>query len=150
MGELILLVNLLASAYMAGVIWVVQGVHYPLFARVGDTGFCGYHQSHTSRITWVVGPAMLVEAGCALGLLVWARPDAMPLWAAAAGVGLVGVNWLSTALVQVPCHNRLARGFDGATHRVLVVTNALRAAAWSAHALMLGWVVWRVMGSFGG
>ena len=31
----VLLAHVAATLYLVGLIWVVQGVHYPLFARVG-------------------------------------------------------------------------------------------------------------------
>ena len=36
---LILLGHLAATLFMVGVIWFVQVVHYPLFAKVGATAF---------------------------------------------------------------------------------------------------------------
>ena len=42
--------------------------------------------------------------------------------------------------LQVPCHSRLAQGFDEPTWRRLVATNWIRTVAWSARmplALML-------------
>ena len=44
---------------------------------------------------------MLIEAATAL-LLVFRRPEDIPLAAALVGLALVGVVWLSTALLQVP------------------------------------------------
>ena len=35
----VLLTHLAATLYMVGVIWFVQVVHYPLFARAGAEGF---------------------------------------------------------------------------------------------------------------
>ena len=34
--------------------------------------------------------------------------------------------WLSTAFLQIPCHNRLASGFDEQAYRMLVTTKWLR------------------------
>ncbi len=50
-----------ATWYMTGVIWMVQWVHYPLFAKVGDNAFVAYQHAHTSGMTPVVLPAMFVE-----------------------------------------------------------------------------------------
>ena len=59
-----------ATLYMTGLIWFVQVVHYPLMARVGGGGFAAYEAAHTNRTAWVVGPAMLAEAGTAVALVV--------------------------------------------------------------------------------
>ena len=44
---------------------------------------------------------------------------------------LVAIIWVSTALIQVPCHNRLVDGFHQPSHRRLVDSNWIRTIAWS-------------------
>ncbi len=113
--------SLASSWFMAGLIWIVQVVHYPLFGRVGRDGFAAYESAHARLITPIVGPAMLVELVSSIALLA-ARPRGRPAWAAWAGVALVGIAWASTAFVQVPLHGTLARGFDeDAAERLLGV-----------------------------
>ena len=48
------------------------------------------------------------------------------------GFALVGIIWITTALLQVPMHGRLARGFSQAAHRRRVSSNWIRTIAWSA------------------
>ena len=119
-----------ATLFMTGVIWFVQVVHYPLFARTGPGGFADYEREHARRTGWIVGPAMTTELLLALALA--ARGGA----AAWAGLAMLAVIWLSTALVQVPLHRRLRGGFDAAAHRRLVRTNWLRTAAWTLRAAL--------------
>jgi uncharacterized membrane protein len=133
--------HLAATLFMTGVIWLVQVVHYPLFERVGEAEFPGYERRHTSLITWVVGPAMLIEAITGL-LLLWFRPTGVPLAQLWMGIALIAVIWLSTALVQVPCHAALSDGFDRVTHRRLVATNWIRTVAWSLRGLLLLSLAW--------
>lgn len=127
----LLLVHVAATLVMTGLIWFVQIVHYPLFAAVPAGAFPGYEARHSRRTTWVVAPPMLAEAATAT-LLVLLRPEALTI----AGLVLVGVIWASTALIQVPCHARLERGFDARVHRRLVTTNWLRTAAWTSRAVI--------------
>jgi len=134
--RILLLANAAATLYMAGVIWFVQVVHYPLFARVSVEGYAAYQSDHMRLTTWVVAPPMLVELATAVALL-WLRPASVSLAALFAGVGLLAVVWASTFVLQVPCHEALGRGFDAATHRRLVATNALRTAAWSGRAALV-------------
>jgi uncharacterized membrane protein len=138
--------SLASSWFMAGLIWIVQVVHYPLFGRVGREGFAVYESAHARLITPIVGPAMLVELVSSLALLA-ARPRGMPAWAAWAGVALVGIAWASTAFVQVPLHGTLARGFDEDAHARLVATNWVRTIAWSGHAALMAWSLALVMGA---
>ena len=122
--RLCFLAHVAATLYMTGLIWFVQIVHYPLFSGVGDAGFSAYEQRHTALTTWVVGPPMLVEGTTALTLF-WLRPGGITgaqLWI---GVAVLAVIWISTALVQVPCHEVLSQGFDKAVHQRLVWPNDL-------------------------
>jgi phage terminase large subunit-like protein len=123
----VLVAQAIATLALVGLVWFVQVVHYPLFARVPRDAFVAYEREHTRRTTWVVVPLMGVEAVCAAVLLV---TEAGPL--TALGALLVVAIWASTFLVQVPCHRVLERGWDEAAHRRLVRTNWLRTALWSA------------------
>ncbi|MGC8548373.1 MAG: hypothetical protein ACP5M4_01625 [Acidobacteriaceae bacterium] len=135
-----------ATLVMAGVIWFVQVVHYPLFARVGSSEFAAYEAEHTTRTGWVVGPPMLVEIATAtLALVPGLRPEFFPPWAAVAGEALVGVIWISTAALQVPLHGRLVAGFDTRMAGRLVSSNWVRTVGWSLRAALLLWVVARVL-----
>ena len=133
--NLLLLANLSSSLVMTGLIWFVQIVHYPLFASVGADGFSRYEAKHSQLTSFVVGPPMLIEAATSIAL-VFAGPHGpgrheLPLWAVVAGLVLVGVIWLSTAIILIPCHARLEVGFHGKTHRRLVNGNWIRTAAWT-------------------
>jgi hypothetical protein len=136
----VLLANAAASLYCLGLVWFVQVVHYPLFARVGEDGWLDYHAEHTRRTGWVVGAPMLVQLGTAAALLA-TRPDGVGLTPVIAGLALTLAIFALTFLAAVPGHDRLARAWDPVVARALVRTNALRTAAWTAHsALALGMV----------
>ena len=53
--------NLALAAYMAGVIWVVQVVHYPLMLRVPAAAWPAYEAAHRTRITVVVLVPMVAQ-----------------------------------------------------------------------------------------
>lgn len=139
----LVLINAAVTWYLTGLIWTIQGVHYPLFGAVGKDSFRAYEAAHTRRITWVVGPPMLAELAVSAAL-VWWRPEQVPAWWAWTGLALVGVIWVSTAFLQVPQHDRLARGFDAKAHAWLVQSNWLRTAAWSTRALLAAYALWLV------
>ena len=140
MTSLVFAVHLAVSFAMVGVIWVVQLVHYPLFAGVGADGWAAYERAHQQRITWLVGPLMLAELATAV-LLVLDRPAAMPLAAAVTGAALVGAIWASTAFVQVPLHAALGGAFDAAAHSRLVGSNWVRTVLWTVRGALLAWIV---------
>jgi hypothetical protein len=128
-------VHLAATLYLAGLIWTVQVVHYPLMDRVERRHFDEFHRRHALRIGWIVIPPMVVEL-ITSALLALSPPQGVPRALPAIGVALVAIVWLSTFAIQVPLHRRLARGFDDAAHRALVRGNWLRTVAWSLRAVV--------------
>lgn len=128
--------HLASTFYMVGLIWFVQVVHYPLFAAVGEDKFVEYEDHHQRLTTWVVGPGMLVElvSGMLLALTAADSRSAMILWVS---LGLLAIIWLSTALVQIPCHRQLSTGFNASAHRRLVRSNWLRTVAWTGRGVLI-------------
>ncbi len=141
----LLLIHAAATLFMAGLIWFVQVVHYPLMARVGAVHFEKYEKHHQRLTTWVVGPAMLVELGCA-GWLAFQPIAGLPGWMIYVGLALLVVIWLSTALLQVPRHRELERGFDAHAHSRLVNSNWVRTIGWSLRAGLALWMIGRAAG----
>ena len=82
--NLVFLLNLLATWYLVGLIWLVQVVHYNMFDRVGSDGFVRYEADHNRLITPIVAPPMLIELATAC-LLLTSAPPAFPRWAADSG-----------------------------------------------------------------
>ncbi len=137
---LVLLTHLATTFYMVGLIWFVQRVHYPLFEAVGTTRFAGYEKLHVQRTNPVVGPPMLLEFGTGLALVAWPPPQ-VPAALPWLGLALLAAIWVSTALLQVPRHRDLARGFSSVAHRRLVTSNWIRTAAWSVRGGLVLWMV---------
>ncbi|MBX3316609.1 MAG: hypothetical protein KF902_07080 [Phycisphaeraceae bacterium] len=132
-NSLLLMVHALATLAMAGIIWFVQVVHYPLFLSVPPEAYTAYQREHMSRTSLVVGPLMLVEAASALAILILgiaASNLAIP------GIALLGAIWLSTFLIQVPRHAALERAADTRIIGSLIRTNWLRTIAWSVRAIL--------------
>ena len=128
----LLLIHALSTCYMAGLIWFVQLVHYPLFKRVGEESHLRYHSAHVYWTAWAVGPPMIIEA--LTTALLCLSPN-FPSELTYGGALCLAVIWLSTALIQVPCHDHLSRGFTEDIHRRLVRSNWIRCVGWSVRAL---------------
>jgi len=121
---------------MVGLIWFVQVVHYPLLAQVGRDEFVEYERRHQQRTTWVVAGPMLGEAATAVALAV-NEPALLRSAPYSTALALLPIIWLSTALLQMPLHAALSRGFDPALVRRLVRSNWIRTIAWTARAALL-------------
>lgn len=137
-GSALFVVNLIATWYMVGLIWMVQVVHYNMFDRVGLDQFQQYEADHNRLITPIVGVPMLFELATAI-LLLFAAPDSFPRWAAIVGLVIIALIWLSTVLLQVPCHTQLLNGFDEAIYRRLVNSNWIRTVLWTARGVLLAY-----------
>lgn len=125
-------VNLIATLYMCGVIMLVQFAQYPLFRLAGADGFSEYATKHQYWVTFVVGPAMLVECGVALMWL--ALPTPLPSDLILINAGLMIAILAATAVLSVPCHAQLVKGYDARVIRRLVLGNWPRTVFWIAKA----------------
>ena len=109
--------------------------------HVGADGYTAYHNLHTSRITPVVAPAMIVELFTAIYFVfaVDEKIDRRYFWF---GLILVLIIWISTFFLQVPLHEKLAKSFDADVQQRLVVTNWIRTAAWTLRGALVLWMIW--------
>ncbi len=119
--------HLCATWALVGLIWTVQLVLYPMFSSVGVAEFKAYHNRHTTQITWVVAPLMLIELFTGAWMVIEGERD---LWLLLSLAPLAS-NWLCTWRVQVPLHERLSSGFDAHAHQRLVGTNWWRTFSWT-------------------
>ncbi len=132
-SEIVWWAHAVATWMMTGIIWLVQVVVYPGFARVPEEAFVAWHRDYTRRMGWVVGPLMLAElVGAILWVAIW--PEMAVGWVC---LGAVGALWGITAIVQVPQHRRLATGRDEALIRRLVGGNWSRTVLWSMRAVLV-------------
>ena len=125
----LLLIHLAATLAMNGIIWFVQLVHYPLLSHAERSTFPAFAAAYQRRTTWVVLPLMAAELATAALIVRYAPPAlrSLSIW----GLALLGIIWLSTALLQVPRHRRLAERFEPTVHRGLVRANWIRTVAWT-------------------
>lgn len=136
----LLLIQAAATLALVGLIWTIQLVHYPLLSSVGGASFEQYHDQHTRRMTWLVGPLMPTELLASIWIVL-APPAGVSPTLAWMGLGLVLLIWGITAFVSVPAHQRLAQGFDLEAHTRLVQTNWIRTIAWTARGALAIWMI---------
>lgn len=121
------LANLVLAAALAGLIWTVQLVLYPLFALVGAVEWQSYGAEHRRRITWLAAPLMLSSVGVAMVLVL----DDVSGLSALNAVLAVGM-FVLTGLVFAPLHGRLEREASRRAIGLLVRANWLRTIGWTA------------------
>lgn len=131
-----LIVHAAATWFMVGLIWTIQTVHYPLFARVGAADFVGYEKEHTTRMARLLAVPAGVEIVTG-ATLVWTRPGEVGLWLVMVAGALLVAIWVTTALVQVPLHRRLGDERDGTSLGHLVLSNWSRTGLWTARGILV-------------
>ena len=119
--------NVLINGILVGIILCTQFVSYPLFKSIEATEFRKYHSTYTRYIAPVVGPLMVLEL-IIVGLLTLDEPT-NPL--ILASLFLVIMVWLSTFLIQVPLHNKLAKRYQVKWIHKLIYSNWIRSIAWT-------------------
>jgi hypothetical protein len=129
---MILILHTALCLFMTGLIWMVQLVHYPSFHFVENNEFQKFHGFHSTRISIIVMPIMLIELG-----------TACYLWLTIAG-NIYGINailnvllFASTFLLSVPFHAKLAKGKSREFIEKLVLTNWPRTLLWSIRSIIL-------------
>ena len=117
---------------MVGVIWLVQLVHYPVFEFLDRATFARCHAYHSSAISVVVMPGMLIELALA-SLMLFKRAD-LPAFI---GLALLILIWGMTFLVMIPLHTKLgSEGYHLQLIQSLVQWNWLRTIAWTARGFL--------------
>lgn len=131
-----ILVHLAATWFMAGLIWLVQIVHYPLFSDYDRRLFSGIMHRHQTRISLVVGPVMMVELVSG-GWLLWiSHGTAAAVWLQAGFAILIAI-WISTAVIQMPRHRQLLAGPENRLIHKLVAENRWRTAGWTMRGILV-------------
>ena len=124
--------QLALTAYLVGLIWLIQLIHYPAFRAITPERWPEFHRAHTAALGLLAGGPMILSllVGCWLG---WTMPGIRQTVV----IGLEAIAWLATFALSVPQHHRLACGPDAAAIERLIATNWIRTLAWSAKLMLL-------------
>lgn len=139
-----LTLQFLSGFALLSLIWIVQILIYPRFHFVPEAQFKGEMKFHTQRISWIVIPLMLLEAGSAAYLFL-ETPDFVQRWELMALVLFIFLIWMSTFLIQVPLHQSLARRRSDKKIRQLVWSNGIRTLLWTLKAILLAQILARLL-----
>ena len=139
--KIILLSSLIVTAFLTGLIWFVQVVHYPSFGKVPPEGFDTFHHFHVSATGLVVMLPMLTELILAFAMLAVANN--IGTWQKITLSGIVFALWGLTFFVFVPLHGQLSAGFNQAVIDKLVKWNWVRTFLWTVRLVGLSVLVFR-------
>ena len=158
--SLILLSNIIITAFLVGLIWFIQIVHYPIFKEVGKQNFHQFHIAHTTLTGKVVILPMLLELGLSFWL-VWEGTDVINYptdmnvdeivlrqdeysWSSIIALLLTISLWILTAWIFVPLHGKLGdanKGYNLEIIKKLVFRNWFRTVLWSLRLVILSYML---------
>lgn len=125
------LAHAIAVLLLTGIIWIIQLINYPGFRDIEKRQWPGYHKRHSKHITFLVLPPMLTELGTS-GWLLW--NEVAPLHAAFLALSLF--TWVTTAVVFMPLHQRIAIRPTERDLGRLTGLNWMRTFAWTASSVL--------------
>jgi hypothetical protein len=132
----LLLTNVAATLFLAGILWSLQIVQFPLMLSAQSGDFVAYVRAQRTRNTLLMTLPMLVEAATGGWLLTTPIPSRHLLTA----MVLLVIGWIVTLGLIVPMHARIMRGYDPHAIRVLIRTNWIRTFCWTARACLMIWI----------
>lgn len=127
------LLHLVSCAFMTGLIWVIQILHYPVFADIREDQFTSFHLRHSRKISVIVGPVMVIELVTALLLTNRFPHDSFLIL----NLVILIFTWIMTAFHTVPLHQALSTQQDPVKIRQLVFSNWFRTVAWTVRLFIL-------------
>ncbi len=136
--ETIIIVNLFASFFLCGLIWIIQIVHYPFFKYTDPQRFEEAMTFHRKKISLIVVPIMLVELVSSFWLSFFSK---IYTTHHIAGFIIVLLIWGITFTIQVPLHGKLSNNRNQQIIHKLVQSNWTRTVLWSAKALLGIWIL---------
>jgi|GEM_PF-551731 len=123
--------------YSACGCWLLQVMAYPTYLLVGKDEFVPFHVKSGQRLIPVfVIPAVLTCL--ASFVLVFVRPESVPVWAALIVAACSAVILGTTIAIEVPKHNKLDKdGKDDALIQQLIRDNLPRVICWTIGSAVL-------------
>ena len=135
--EQLLLLHGLVCLFLTGLIWTIQLVHYPSFLWIDHLSFTHFSDFHSSQITKIVFPAMLLELCTATILFFTPLLKEISLFLTTNLIFLLLI-WASTFFLSMPCHKQLQIQRDPKKIEKLIRTNWPRTILWSLRSLIIG------------
>lgn len=107
MQQNLLLMWLALVFWATGQIWLAQGTVYPLFAKVNENGYVGYHSFYTRSIRLTVILPGFATFLLPIAMLFYIPAVSTVLHAANIVAGIIGL--IVTVGLEIPRHNKLER-----------------------------------------
>jgi hypothetical protein len=118
--------------FMTGLIWLIQIVHYPSYRFIWKDQFDLFQKFHTTKITFIVAPVMILELASGCLLFFQYAPHSLFIL----NFVLLILTWSTTIVFSIPLHGRLSNEYNPIHIRSLIRTNWPRTILWSIRSVI--------------
>ena len=132
----LLLIHFVSTAFMTGLIWVVQLVHYPSFYFIEDKKFINFEKFHKKRISFIVLPVMVLEVLTGV-MLIYFHEETYLETNFISNLIILLIIWIVTFGFSMRMHQKLEKGADSKAIHFLIATNWIRTIGWSLRLVFL-------------
>ena len=132
----VVVLQILSTFLLTGLSWYVQLVHYPIFHYISESQFSQFHKAHVVRTQMIIFTLLPIELVTSSLTALYGFPG-LPQSQWILGWILLILICLSTALVQMPLHSKLATSKSSQLIEKLILSHWLRTALWSVRFSML-------------
>jgi len=134
---MVLIINLTAAAFLAGLMWFTQIVHYPLFTFIEKKSFIGYSIHQLKKTNYLFYIPMLVEGAFSI-LFMFDYPSTISSVVPFLCLCISTAVWLVSFGKIAPLLDKLNdEGLDAEIVEQLVKLNRIRTICWTLKVLIL-------------
>ena len=133
------LIRILSDFGLVVLIWMVQLIIYPSFARYKNKDLLPWHRTYTKRLSAIVIPLMFTQ----IFAVAYQLYKSQEMYTCASAV-LVVLVWILTFTQFVPLHNNISKDYKVAySVQKLIQRNWMRTALWTVLFLVSLWHIIR-------
>jgi hypothetical protein len=144
METIFLLINLLSTVLIAGIMWFVQLVHYPLFNAIPARNLINYGYYHTRKISGIIKPLFIVDFTTLLLLLILLGSN-LSTNLMMVNIVIFIITVILTQIVFIPIHQKLSKSPNSQTISQLIRLNWIRTLIWSLKVVFMLIIIYETL-----
>jgi len=144
METFFLLINLLSTILIAGILWFVQLVHYPLFNEIPAKNFINYGYYHSRKVSGIIKPLFIVDFTTLILLLILLGSN-LSTNLMIVNVTIFIITIVLTQIIFIPIHQKLSKSPNSQTISQLIRLNWIRTLIWSLKVVFMLIIIYETL-----
>jgi len=136
METIFLLFNLISTLLIAGILWFVQLVHYPLFNEIPAKNMVNYGYYHMQKISGIINLLFIVDFITIVFLLLLVNSD-LSATLMVINISIFLFIVFLTRITFLPIHQQLSKNPNSTLIAKLINLNWIRTLVWSLKVIFL-------------